>query len=258
MGEPRSPCRSSPAAASDGANPPGPELENRRLGSWCAHDRSLLGAPGQGNGKAGGVAFIQHQQGGRPIQIEGAQYLLHQSGIGAELGEVQGDSVSDACSGRRCFGLRATHQHRRRRQRLLRHASAIVADVGRKLCRVHRSTAREDDPGLVEQHAAPRDAVALEPGALVPSRLEPELPELVRHILSGHVEATTRRVPAQHGVIGNDADTPGNILRRDRGDRPVERCAGLGHSRGSAEEDKEECEGRAPHALVPGLGESGR
>ena len=81
---------------------------------------------------------------------------------------------------------------------------------------------REDDPGLVEQHAAPRDAVALEPGALVSPGLEPELPELVRHILSGHIEPPARRVPAQHGVIGNNADAAGNILRRDRGGRPVD------------------------------------
>ena len=141
MREPRSPCRSSPAAASDERTPP--VLSWRTVGFKAGAPTTVrsCGRRGKETAKPAESAVVQNQQRGRLIQVEGAQHPLHNSGIGAELGKVQGDFVSHAGPRRRGFGLRATYQHHWRRQRLLRHASAIIADIGRELCRVHRSTA---------------------------------------------------------------------------------------------------------------------
>ena len=145
-----------------------------------------------------------------------AEDLLHESVIVVGLRDVEHNLVSHVERLGRLGGLGPPDQHRGCPHRLVGDDSALIANRVGEAGRLLPSADVKDDPRLLELQTAPRDRIALEPGAVVPAGAQSELAELVRHVLRGQVEASTGRVTPHHRVVRHDADAVGHVRGRDR------------------------------------------
>ena len=111
------------------------------------------------------------------------------------------------------------HQYRRPADRAFRHGSLHVP---RGTVEGHRHRPVLDpkhDPRAVQLHPSPGNRIALEPGAVLASRLEPERLELVRDVLGRQLEPLARGVATQHRIVGDDADPVRHVAGFDGGGR---------------------------------------